>query len=125
MTRPGNVNNSVSVTGNVTSGETTTQVADTYDGVCPFDPVEAIEIVKSCPVVPDGARVGDTISYEVTVTNTGDVVLTEVDVVDPGMAPSRSRSRPSLRRVTRPHERSRAPSPSMMLRMATSTTASP
>ena len=39
----------------------------------PFDPVEGIEITKTCPVIPAGARVGDSITYAVTVNNTGDV----------------------------------------------------
>ena len=57
-------------------------VNDTALADCPFNPVEGVDITKSCPVIPAGARVGDPISYNVTITNTGDTPLLNIVVTE-------------------------------------------
>ncbi len=74
----GNVNNTATVTGSAVS----VAVSDEAVATCPFNPVEGVEITKSCPVVPADARVGDEISYQITIRNTGDVPLSNVLVTE-------------------------------------------
>jgi len=81
-----NVNNTVSVTANAVvgagEGQVTTQVDDSFTAECDFNPVEGVAITKSCPEVADFTRVGTTIIYQVTITNTGDVTLDTITVSD-------------------------------------------
>ena len=48
-------------------------------------PVPGIEVVKVCP--PEFAYVGDTLTYNYTVTNTGDGALLDVTLVDDPLGP--------------------------------------
>lgn len=48
----------------------------------PSEPIANLEIDKSCPSIAFGAGVGSEISYEVTITNTGDVTLYDIDVIE-------------------------------------------
>ena len=82
----GNVDNIATVSGTATVGGSPSTVSDTFDTTidgqgCPFDPYEAIQITKTCPVIDKDAGVGDEITYDVTITNKGDVLLTNI-VVD-------------------------------------------
>ena len=74
----GNVNNSATVAADALG----VAVTDTALAECPFNPVEGVEITKSCPVIPAGTRAGASISYQVTIRNIGDVPLTNVVVTD-------------------------------------------
>lgn len=48
----------------------------------PAEPKAGMEIDKGCPMIPAGAGVGDEITYEITVTNTGTVTLYDIDVIE-------------------------------------------
>jgi|GEM_PF-6459554 len=48
----------------------------------PSEPVANLGIEKSCPTIPPGAGIGDEITYEVAITNTGDVTLYDIDVIE-------------------------------------------
>jgi len=74
----GNVNNTVSVTANALQ----VAVSDETTAECSLTPVEGIVITKSCPVLTTGQRIGSTITYTVTIENTGDTTLTGIDVTD-------------------------------------------
>src|SRR5690606_25085235 len=77
-----NVDNTVSVTADATSGQTTVEVDGDFTAECEFNPVEGISISKTCPEIDPDARVGDEISYQVTITNTGDITLDITSVTD-------------------------------------------
>ncbi len=75
----GNVNNSATVS--------TAELDDVTDDtpLCSFTPISKMEVTKTCPTeIPAGLRVGvDTISYDVTIRNTGDTPLTNIVVTEP------------------------------------------
>ncbi|UGS26861.1 DUF11 domain-containing protein [Microbacterium resistens] len=79
------VQNSATVAGNPPTGPPVTD-QDTAELTLPDAP--AIELVKTGSLQGTGVA-GDTVRYDFTITNTGDVALTGVDVADPldGLSP--------------------------------------
>lgn len=71
--------NTASTSGRPPSGAV---VTDTADAVVPLETDPQIALTKDATLNGDGA-VGDTISYDFQVTNTGDVSLTGVGITDP------------------------------------------
>lgn len=72
------IQNSATVSGNPPTGPPVTD-EDDAEVVLPDNP--AIDLVKTGTLRGSGVA-GDTVEYEFTVTNTGDVVLTDVNVAD-------------------------------------------
>lgn len=77
----GSVSNSATATGTPPSGPA---VTDTSTAVISGSAAPAIDLIKTADAsaVQSPARVGDTISYQFTVTNTGNVTLQNVAIVD-------------------------------------------
>jgi uncharacterized repeat protein (TIGR01451 family)/LPXTG-motif cell wall-anchored protein len=75
----GGVDNTATVEGTPPTGE---PVDATDDANVPLEGTPAIELVKTGALSGSGVA-GDTIEYEFTVTNTGDVTLFDVTVSDP------------------------------------------
>lgn len=75
----GRVDNTATAVGTPPTGE---PVDASDEASVPLETVPAIELVKDAALQGDGA-VGDTVEYTFTVTNTGDVTLTGVELADP------------------------------------------
>src|SRR5690606_2379404 len=76
----GGVDNTATATGVPPSGEPPVEESTT---TVPLDPAPAIELVKSGALATDATgSAGDAMEYAFTVTNTGNVTLTDVAVSD-------------------------------------------
>ena len=77
----GQVENTATATGTPPTGD---PVTDTDEEIVEVPQAPALDVVKS-GALADGAegRAGDTVEYEFTVTNTGNVTLTDVTLDDP------------------------------------------
>ncbi|MFD1859440.1 DUF7507 domain-containing protein [Aeromicrobium camelliae] len=77
----GQVENTATATGTPPTGD---PVTDTAEEIVEVPQAPALDVVKS-GALADGAegRAGDTVEYEFTVTNTGNVTLTDVTLDDP------------------------------------------
>ncbi len=75
----GSVSNTASVSSNPPTGDPVTD-DDTFTTPLPADP--SIDLVKT-GALDGGAAAGETVTYTFTVTNTGNVTLTDVAVTDP------------------------------------------
>ncbi len=86
----GGLSNSATVTGEAPNGDTVEDVSsddDPFDGNNDDDPTELVipaapglDVVKA--LTTPGAREGDTIAFDITVANTGNLTLTGVSVAD-------------------------------------------
>ena len=82
----GGVSNTASVTATADDGDNTAVSDEIDDNVITLiNATPSLEVTKSAVVVDNGDNIngpGDTIQYTITVTNTGNVTLTGVNVID-------------------------------------------
>ena len=113
---PDPITNTVTASGSGEDSET--EATDVASCTTDITHEPGIDVTKSCP---ESAQVGDTITYAITITNTGDENLEDITVMDslvgdlsaPSPTPSRraiqSRTTSTTSSVSRARNRSRTP----------------